>query len=100
MSLAYRCGTCDGEPVWTITRRGDVVVTEACNDHLAVECARLQRDHEVTELVVVDYAKAVEYAGITRRLNEIAACQACADPTGCCLTHDKHVMPHRRCILR
>jgi hypothetical protein len=55
-----------------VVRRGDVVVTWACGDHLSDQCARLQRDHEVTELVITDYRKAVEWAGISRSLNRIA----------------------------
>lgn len=73
MSRASCCETCDTtDPHWNITRRGDVVTTWACDDHLASACAGLQRDHEVTELIVVDSRKAVEWATIHRSLDRIA----------------------------
>jgi hypothetical protein len=73
MSRASCCEVCDtANPRWNITRRGDVVTTWACDDHLASACAGLQRDHEVTGLVVVDSRKAVEWAGIHRSLEQIA----------------------------
>jgi hypothetical protein len=72
MSLNSACGQCNGEPGWRITRRGDVVTSWACDAHVATECDRLQRDSEVTELVVVHYGKLVEYVEITRTLRAIA----------------------------
>ncbi len=64
MSLAYCCEICDAaDPHWTIMRRGDVVVSWACDDHLAIVCERLQRDFEVTELIVRDSRKARKRAG-------------------------------------
>jgi hypothetical protein len=73
VSRAYCCEVCDAaDPHWSVTRRGDVVTTWACDDHLAQAAEGLQRDHEVTELVVRDSRKAREWAGITRTLNEIA----------------------------
>ena len=58
---AYCCEVCDGtNPHWTIMRRGDVVTSWACDDHLAAVCERLQRDFEVTELIVRDSRKARE----------------------------------------
>lgn len=63
MSLAYCCEVCDAaDPHWTIMRRGDVVVSWACNSHLATVCERLQRVFEVTELIVRDSRKAREWA--------------------------------------
>lgn len=68
------CGTCGAAgPHWEVLRKGDVVVTWACDDHLAAECEGLQRDHEVTELIVTDYPKALEWAAIGRALGRIAA---------------------------
>lgn len=52
MSLAYRCELCSGLQKWEITRIGDVVVSWACDDHLAAVCEGLQRDREITELRV------------------------------------------------
>jgi hypothetical protein len=64
---AYCCEVCDGtDPHWTIMRRGDVVTSWACDDHLAVVCERLQRDFEVTELIVRDSRKAREWAAAAR----------------------------------
>lgn len=72
LSLNSACGQCDGEPGWRITRRGDGVISWACNEHLATECDSLQRDFEVTELVLTHYAKTVEVADINRTLSAIA----------------------------
>lgn len=60
---AYCCEVCDGtDPHWMIMRRGDVVTSWACDSHLAAVCERLQRDFEVTELIVRDSRKARERA--------------------------------------
>jgi hypothetical protein len=73
VSRTYCCEVCDESGVrWNLTRRGDVVTTWACDAHLAVAADRLQRDHEVTELVVRDTRKAQEWAGISRALDRIA----------------------------
>jgi hypothetical protein len=73
MSLAYCCEVCDdADPRWNLTRRGDVATSWACDAHLATVSDRMQRDHEVTKLVVTDARKAREWAGIGRALNEIA----------------------------
>jgi hypothetical protein len=67
VSVASRCEICSArEPHWTVLRRGDVAVTWACDEHLAVACGNLQRDFEVTELVVTDYPRACERAGPSR----------------------------------
>ena len=64
------CEVCDvTDPHWTIMRRGDVVTSWACDDHLAVVCGRLQRDFEVTELIVRDSRKARERAAAARAGN-------------------------------
>jgi hypothetical protein len=58
-TLACCCEVCDADdPRWHIMRRGDVVVSWACDSHLAGVCEGLQRDHEVTELIVTDSRKA------------------------------------------
>ena len=73
MSRAYCCEVCDDtDPHWVLTRRGDVVVSWACDADLAQVAVRLQRDHEVTELVVSDARKAREWTGVSRSLNAIA----------------------------
>ena len=69
---AYRCGECDAEPIWSMTRRGDVACNWACTDHFTVVALDLQRDHEITELVVTHFPKAVEWAEIQSTLEEVA----------------------------
>lgn len=68
---AYRCLICGNEPLWSITRRGDVAMTWADPEHLSAVCERLQRDHEVTELVVKLMPKAHEWAQMGERLRQI-----------------------------
>lgn len=68
---AFKCGECDGEPAWRITRIGDVATTWACDEHLAHECHRMQRDWEVTELRIESQPKLREVAEINKRLREI-----------------------------
>jgi len=64
---AYCCEVCDGtDPHWYIMRRGDVVVSWACDAHLSRVCERLQRDREVTELIVTDSRKARARADAAR----------------------------------
>ena len=65
---AFRCEACDGEPTWQITRRGDVAVSWACPADLSTVADRMQRDFEVTELVVVHYRKLAEWHAIGRSL--------------------------------
>lgn len=66
---AYCCEVCDSDdPTWRITRRGDVVTSWACDTHLPVVCDRLQRDWEITELVVVHQRKQREWSDINRTL--------------------------------
>ncbi len=70
---AFRCHACHGEPDWRIQRsRADAVVDWACHEHLAMICVHLQRDNEVTELVVTDHRKAAEWSGISKALTAIA----------------------------
>lgn len=71
MSRAYCCEVCDdADPHWNLTRRGDVVTSWACDADLAAVADRMQRDHEVTKLVVRDTRKARGWAGIGRALGE------------------------------
>ncbi len=74
MSRAYCCEVCGiAGPHWVIMRIGDVVVTWACDTHLAEVCEELQRDFEVTELVVRHAQKAREWAEIGKSLEQTAA---------------------------
>lgn len=68
MSRAYRCEVCDGEPMWSITRIGDVATTWACPNDLSAACDRMQRDFEVTELRVTHHVKSLEWAQLGRTL--------------------------------
>lgn len=70
---AYACEVCGTDrPHWTITRRGDAVVTWSCDAHLAEVAHRLQRDWEVTELVVRSALKLREWHEIGRSLDDVA----------------------------
>jgi hypothetical protein len=62
---------CQGEAVWSLLRRGDAVVSWACDGDVAAVCHRLQRDWEVTELVVVHFGKRVEWAEIGQSLRDV-----------------------------
>lgn len=55
---AYCCGVCLSDPTWRIERRGDAVVSWACDDDLATECHNLRRDWERTELVISSFYQA------------------------------------------
>jgi hypothetical protein len=72
VSRYLRCEVCDKDPRWTLTRRGDVVTTWSCALHIDQIADRLQRDHEVTELVVTFTAKSIEWASVFRSLEAIA----------------------------
>jgi hypothetical protein len=72
VSLAFRCEICDGMPGWRIERQGDAVVSWACDAHLSAVCDRLQRDWEVTRLVVIHQAKLAETAEINTMLRQVA----------------------------
>lgn len=61
MSLAYHCEACDAAgPRWVIERRGDAVISWACDAHLAEVCLALQRAWERTALVVRLARRAVD----------------------------------------
>lgn len=68
MTAAFRCEVCSGLPNWCLLRRGDAVVSWACDPHLARVCHRLQRDWEITELVVSHSLKRREWAEIADTL--------------------------------
>lgn len=52
-------------------RRGDVVISWACDDHLVHVVKDLQRDNEITELIVTDARKALAAAEYQRALDRI-----------------------------
>jgi hypothetical protein len=70
--MAYHCAECGVGAAWRVTRRGDGVVSWACPQHLAAVCDGMQRDDEVTELVVVLVAKLLEWLRLGARLEGIA----------------------------
>ena len=70
--FASRCEVCDLDPRWRLDRRGDAVVSWACDPHLAEVCHRLQRDSEITELVVTDVVKRQEWREIGQALNAVS----------------------------
>lgn len=70
--FAYRCAECDGEALWSIERVGDVAHTWACEQHFTKVALYMQRDHEVTELIVVCHPRAVEWSEIQQSLDAIA----------------------------
>lgn len=73
MSVALACEVCATDrPAWTVTRRGDAVVSWACDAHLADVAGRLQRDWEITELVVRSALKLWEWHEIGRSLDDVA----------------------------
>lgn len=69
---AHLCEVCHCEPTWTLVRQGDVVVSWACKAHVSAVLLRLQRDHEVTQIVVTHTPKALEWADIARGLRAVA----------------------------
>lgn len=59
MSRAYCCEICSGSnPRWCLMRRGDAAVSWACDDHLVYVVKAMQREHEVTALIITDNRKA------------------------------------------
>jgi SH3-like domain-containing protein len=68
---AYACGVCAAsKPEWRILRRGDAAVSWACDAHLAQECIAMQRDWEVSELVITLAQKTREWAHIGAALEK------------------------------
>jgi hypothetical protein len=72
VSLSYRCETCEAEPLWTLTRQGDVLRTWACAEHLSPILLGMQRDFEVTQIAVILTSKAHEWAEIRDSLDRIS----------------------------
>lgn len=73
MTAAYCCEKCGSqEPRWVIMRQGDAVITWACDADLAAACDGLQRDGEVTGLIVICSPKAREWAEISKMLGVAA----------------------------
>ena len=72
MSAAFRCEVCSVEPAWRLLREGDAVVTWACPPHVSAVLDELQRDHEVTRVVVSSYTKSREWAEIGQSLAAVA----------------------------
>jgi len=73
MAPVFCCEVCDDpKPQWRLDRRGDAVVSWACDGHLSVVCHRLQRYWEITEIVVSSSAKRREWAAITKTLDQVA----------------------------
>lgn len=68
---AFRCEICHIEPRWRLDRIGDAIVSWACDQDLADVCHRLQRDPEITELVITDVVKRREWIGISQSLDRI-----------------------------
>ena len=67
---AHCCPLCDSEdPAWTVERQGDVATSWACETHLSRVLELLQRDHEVTRLVVRSAPKAREWAQMSQALS-------------------------------
>lgn len=64
MSRAFLCEVCHSDPMWRIDRRGDAVVSWACDDDVYTVLHNLQRDWEVTELVVRSSVKLSERAAV------------------------------------
>ena len=58
--------------MWTMERRGDVAVSWACELHFNEVALGMQRDHEITELMVRHSPKAKEWAEISRTLDAVA----------------------------
>jgi hypothetical protein len=70
--LSNACRACNADPIWTISRIGDMATSWACNDDLAAVCEWLQRDFEVTQLRVRLTAKSIEWNQMNHALNRIA----------------------------
>lgn len=69
---AFSCETCGAVPLWEVLRRGDAALSWACGPHLSTVCEGLQRDWEITELVVTHQPKGLEWARIHTTLEAIA----------------------------
>ena len=65
------CEVCDEEALWYLIRRGDVVISWACAEHVSEIMLRRQRDWEITEIVTKYFPKVLEWADIGKSLAEI-----------------------------
>lgn len=52
MSYAFLCEVCNASAVWRLDRRGDAAVTWTCEEDLSDVLWKMQRNWEVTEVVV------------------------------------------------
>jgi hypothetical protein len=69
---AFCCEECDdSDPLWRLTRQGDVVTSWACAAHVSLVCDRLQRDWEITQIIVTHARKAREWADIGATLGSV-----------------------------
>lgn len=68
--MAYHCQVCGVGATWRITRRSDDAAAWACPQHLSAVCDGMQRDDEVTVLLVVLTAKLVEWLELGARLED------------------------------
>lgn len=72
MPMACHCAKCGAGAAWRVMRRGDGVVSWACPQHLAAVCDGMQRDDELTELVVVLIGTLMEWLQLGARLETIS----------------------------
>lgn len=93
MTYAYHCSNCDADGMWRAERRGDVVTCWACPTCLSQVCTDLQRDHEVTELIITHAAKAAEWTAISRTLQDTLPVTVCL--SGTCQRPRGHTGLHR-----
>ena len=70
---SYRCGECGVSPDWRVVRLGDSFLTFACFAHLGQVCDSLQRPQEITETLVMNYRKIVEWNAIEEALARVHA---------------------------
>lgn len=70
--MAFRCQVDNGEAAWRLTRLGDVATSWACDEHLHAVARDLQRDWEVTQIVIEDQRKLREHGEIRRMLDDVA----------------------------
>jgi hypothetical protein len=70
--MVYRCQVDNGEADWSLTRIGDLATSWACDPHLPAVLRDLQRDWEITKVVVRDCRKLHEHADIGEALDRVA----------------------------
>ncbi len=69
--VPLRCAECDHAAFWTIARKGDAAISWSCSDHFSTVALHMQRDHEITELVVKHTSKSLEWAEINASLRDV-----------------------------